>query len=126
MKTNGGYVTAEQGKELERQRMEKMREIDGRVEKVAAKLKEDGYRFGIEKTPTQFIISMNGVAHHLMKMDKIPICKEDEDGKTITDNPTIETVIKAIIINPNGSIYDTIHSPEFKNNRSKSANGPVV
>lgn len=114
MKTDGGYVSIEQAEELERRHKEKMEEVDRRVEKTTAKLKELGYKFEVESGLAEFVVSVGAVKHHIMKIDPFPLAKKNEDSKLLTDNPKIEDVIKAVIINSGGSIYDTIHSPEFK------------
>jgi len=92
--------------------------VDGlhkRIADIAAELKGAGYDFDIEDVGHEFVITLRGGGGpaerliHVMKMNPFPI---EHNG--VVEHYPIEDVIRAIIINPDASRYDTIHSPDFK------------
>jgi hypothetical protein len=86
------------------------------VRKTLDDLKNEGYEFEYKETPDEFMLKS---AHppkenHFNKMDPFPLERNGETGYV-----ALKDAIKARVINPDGSLYDTIHSEDFKNERSR-------
>jgi hypothetical protein len=85
-------------------------EIAERVRKALDKLRDGGSEFEYLETPDEFVVKLANPLKeiHFNKMDPFPL----KHGNIIEHVP-LEDAIKARIINPDGSIRDTINSPQF-------------
>jgi len=98
-------VTVEEAEEAEKERRKALEDIRKRVAKTAAKLKSDGHQFELEESSNEFIIKKEGGREtHLLKSEFYTVQSKDKPNL----RATVEEMITADIINPDGSEYETI------------------
>ncbi len=96
-------------------------QLTKKIYSVVSELKKAGYDFDFEERIQEFVIHFKkdgkctGTSSHVMKMDPFPLKR----GDVMVNQPVhLEDVIRARIMNPEGSLYDTMHSDDFKKGKN--------
>ena len=87
---------------------------DKKIEAMANTLKRAGYKFDLKEDKNEYSLEAEGF-DGIMHMTKVkPLYLRHGEGDSDIEECDIVDAIKALIINPNGSIYKTIHAENFE------------